>query len=297
VLAHQTRESFAEVLRPKLEGAYLLDRLTRSLPIEHFVLFSSSASLLGSAAQANHAAANAALDALAERRRSAGLPAISIAWGAWADIGAAARASATVARRGLLPMPPDDALAAMAQALGSDSATVGVLDIDWPRFLERFPPGLLPPRFAAFASPAAYVRTISQVAEARSLREELAALPQAERASCLLAHVGRTVAKILGLPPDEPPPTATPLRELGLDSLMTIELRNALATDCATRLPATLVFQHPTISALAEHLGGTVFADLLPAAADALDDLDAEALARLLEQELGAADAQLAGMS
>ncbi|MDR3538263.1 MAG: beta-ketoacyl reductase, partial [Acetobacteraceae bacterium] len=299
VLAQQTQDRIARVLRPKLQGGLLLDRLTRVLPIEHFVLFSSSSALLGSAAQANHAAANAALDALAERRRASGLPAVSIAWGAWAEIGAAARAGEGVARRGLLPMAPAAALEALGHAMTADVPAFGVLDVAWDRFLDRFPPGLVPPLFAAMAPPRAPsgVDATARAAAPASLRGALEAAAEADRTGLLLERVRALVARILGLPAGTLPEPAAPLRELGLDSLMTIELRNALASACETRLPATLVFEHPTCTALATHLGSRVFADLLPVEADGdgLDALDADDLARLLEQELGAADAQLAG--
>jgi SAM-dependent methyltransferase/acyl carrier protein len=300
VLAQQTPGRTAAVLRPKLAGALLLDRLTRDLPLDHFVLFSSSAALLGSAAQANHAAANAALDALAEGRHAAGLPALSINWGAWAEIGAAARAGEGVARRGLLPMQPDAALDALGHAMAGSDAVIGVLDVDWPVFLDRFPPGCRPPLFEAMVKADAVTRRdlpATQAAPPRSLRAELQAAARADRAAGLLARVQAIVARILGLPADSLPPPLAPLRELGLDSLMTVELRNALAAACETRLPATLVFEHPTCAALATHLGATVFAELVPleaVAGDGLDALDADALARLLEDELGAADAQLA---
>jgi acyl transferase domain-containing protein/trans-aconitate methyltransferase/acyl carrier protein len=298
LLAQQSPAKMAAVLRPKLQGARLLDRLTRRFPICHFVLFSSSAALLGSAAQANHAAANAAMDAIAEARRAEGLPAISIAWGAWDEVGAAARAGAGVARRGLLPMAPDQALAALGLALSASRATLGILDVDWGRFLARFAPHPVPPVFSAFrVAPAS-----STVAEARgpavaaTLRDRLESAPPAERAAFLLSAVQGTVARILGLSPGALPPAEAPLRELGLDSLMTVELRNALATACETKLPATLVFEYPSCAALARHLGGTVFADLLPAAGgDALDAMEEDELARLLEAELGAADAALGG--
>jgi acyl transferase domain-containing protein/SAM-dependent methyltransferase/acyl carrier protein len=297
VLAQQTPERIVRVLRPKMDGARLLDRLTRHLPIEHFVLFSSSATLVGSAAQANHAAANAWLDALAERRRAEGLPGLSIAWGAWAEIGAAARAGEGVARRGLLPMPPDAALAALGHAMTSTEPVLGVLDVDWGRFLGRFPTGLVPPLFAAVAPPVAEGRLDdAQPTTTQGWREELQAVPEAQREASLQELIRETVGRILGLTAGTLPAPNAPLRELGLDSLMTIELRNALATACGSRLPATLVFEHPTCTALAAHLGATVFAGLLPVAAgDGLDALDAGDLARLLEQELGAAGEQLAG--
>ncbi|MGH7117139.1 MAG: beta-ketoacyl reductase, partial [Stellaceae bacterium] len=299
VLTQQTTERILGVLRPKVIGASLLDRLTRDLPIEHFVLFSSSAALLGSAAQANHAAANAYLDALAEARRAEGLPAVSIAWGAWAEIGAAARAGASVARRGLMPMAPAEALQALGHAMMAAEPALGVLDIDWSRFLDRFA-GAVPPLFAEFAARTAAPTAAAALTRdaARDLRAALLAAPAAERPRLLLAEVRAIVARILGLPTGELPPPVAPLRELGLDSLMSIELRNALAAASATRLSATLVFEHPTALTLAEHLGGTVFADLMPAAPadeqDQLDSLDAAALARLLEEELTAASAQLA---
>ncbi len=298
LLAQQTPATMAAVLRPKLQGAHLLDRLTRRFPLRHFVLFSSSAALLGSAAQANHAAANAAMDAIAEARRAEGLPALSIAWGAWDEVGAAARAGAGVARRGLLPMAPDQALAALGLALSASQATLGILDVDWGRFLARFAPHPVPPVFGAFRIAPA----INPVADAggptaaATLRDRIEAAAPADRAALLLAATRDTVARILGLAPGALPPADAPLRELGLDSLMTVELRNALATACETKLPATLVFEYPSCEALARHLGGTVFADLLPAAGgDALDAMEEDELARLLEAELGAADAALGG--
>jgi acyl transferase domain-containing protein/cyclopropane fatty-acyl-phospholipid synthase-like methyltransferase len=297
LLAQQTPTKMAAVLRPKLQGARLLDRLTRRLAPRHFVLFSSSAALLGSAAQVNHAAANAAMDAIAEARRAEGLPALSIAWGAWDEVGAAARAGAGVARRGLLPMPPDQALAALGLALSAEAATLGILDVDWGRFLARFAPHPVPPVFATFPGTASTTGTPeaapSQQAAA-TLRDRIEAAPQAERATLLLSAVRETVARILGLTAGVLPPAEAPLRELGLDSLMTVELRNALATACETRLPATLVFEYPSCSALAQHLGATVFVDLLPAATgDALDAMDEDELTALLEAELGAAGAAL----
>ena len=297
LLAQQTPDRIARVLAPKLTGALLLDRLTRSLPITHFVLFSSSAALLGAAGQANHAAANAALDALAERRRAEGLPALSIAWGAWGEIGAAARAGAAVARRGLLPMPPAEALAAFEAALGAADPVVGVLDVDWPRFLDRFPAGGAPPVFAGLrlAAPAGPVCTAAATPAAPpALAAALQAVPPDERAALLLARIRATVARILGLPPGTLPPPDAPLRELGLDSLMTVELRNALAGECAARLPATLVFEHPTCDALAACLAAGPLAALMTAGVtDVLDGLDEAELAALLDQELGGAETQL----
>jgi malonyl CoA-acyl carrier protein transacylase/SAM-dependent methyltransferase/NAD(P)-dependent dehydrogenase (short-subunit alcohol dehydrogenase family)/acyl carrier protein len=300
MLAQQTPERIANVLGPKLTGGLLLDRLTRGLPLEHFVLFSSSAALLGSAGQVNHSAANACLDALAERRHAEGLPAVSICWGAWAEVGAAARAGSGVARRGLQPMPPQDALAALGHAMTAEQPVIGVLAVDWARFLDRFPADTRPPLFSSVepaavkaALPASQGTVTVPVAESLALKLERA--DPANRPDVLLLYIRETAARILGLQ-GELPPADAPLREVGLDSLMTVELRNALASACETRLPATLVFENPTCQALADHLGRTVFAPLWTDAepTDELDSMDADALAELLEKELGAADAQLA---
>jgi NAD(P)-dependent dehydrogenase (short-subunit alcohol dehydrogenase family)/acyl carrier protein len=300
MLGQQTPERIAAVLGPKLTGATVLDRLTRDLPIEHFVLFSSSAALLGSAGQVNHSAANACLDALAEQRRAEGLPAVSICWGAWAEVGAAARAGSGVARRGLQPMLPRDALAALGHAMLVEHPVIGVLAVDWPRFLDRFPAGARPPLFSSVkpviatpSLPAGQPATAAPIPQNLALQLERA--EPAMRPDALLLYIRETAARILGLQ-GELPPADAPLREVGLDSLMTVELRNALASACETRLPATLVFENPTCQALADHLGRTVFAELWTEfePADELDSMDADELAKLLEKELGAADAQLA---
>jgi malonyl CoA-acyl carrier protein transacylase/acyl carrier protein len=300
LLAQQTPERIANVLGPKLTGGVLLDKLTRDLPIEHFVLFSSSAALLGSAGQVNHSAANACLDALAERRRAEGLPAVSLCWGAWAEVGAAARAGSGVARRGLQPMAPQEALAALGHAITAEPPVIGVLAVDWARFLDRFPAGMRPPLFSSVepiaARPASPIGQPTATAPApQSLTLQLERAEPTNRPDALLLYIRETAARILGLQ-GELPAADAPLREAGLDSLMTVELRNALASACETRLPATLVFENPTCQALADHLGRTVFAAFWTAAepADELDSMDTDALAELLEKELGAADAQLA---
>jgi len=178
---------------------------------------------------------------------------------------------------------------------------LAIMDIDWPRFLERFGAGAAPPMFAQVMPPPAPRTEVPRAADHRGgdLRAMLKAAPSPERPRLLRDQIRTIIARILGWPAGELPAETAPLREIGLDSLMSIELRNALAAACATRLPATLVFEHPTAAALAEHLGETIFAELMPGAGngemDELDALDADALARLLEAELSAASEQLAG--
>ncbi|WP_051328763.1 type I polyketide synthase [Geminicoccus roseus] len=300
VLAGQHGERLARVLAPKVTGADLLDRLSRHLPLDHFVLFSSSAALLGSAAQANHAAANAFLDSLAERRRAEGLPGLSVAWGAWGEVGAAAKVGEEVARRGLRPMPPAAASRALRRAMGQPAATLGIMDVDWPVFCARFGDAL-PPFFDAVA-PSRTARPEAAATPAApkpaGVPADLRDLPADARFDALVQRVRTASASILGLPGPDAVPAEAPLRDLGLDSLMTVELRNALATLAAAKLPATLVFDHPTCRDLAVFLAGGPLAGIVapPAAAgpgDGFEDLDTDELAALLEQELAAAGRDL----
>jgi acyl transferase domain-containing protein len=132
LMAEQTRERFEKVMLPKVSGAWNLHRLTSGLPIEFFVLFSSAASIIGSPGQASYSAANAYLDALACDRRARGLPALSVNWGGWADVGMAARVVAQRRRQTVFQlMPPDDALAAFGDILSTDATQIGIAMIDW----------------------------------------------------------------------------------------------------------------------------------------------------------------------
>uniref|UniRef100_UPI001358604E SDR family NAD(P)-dependent oxidoreductase n=1 Tax=Geminicoccus flavidas TaxID=2506407 RepID=UPI001358604E len=307
VLEGQRGERIERVLAPKVTGADLLDRLSRNLPLDHFVLFSSSAAMLGSAGQANHAAANAFLDALAERRRAEGLPGLSVAWGAWGEVGAAARVGEEVARRGLRPMPPGAAARALRRAMAGSDPVLGVMDVDWPVFCARFggqpPPlfDLVRPVLAADAAVSA-ARTAQAAAPAAVAARDFAGLPPEHRFDALLIEVRGMAARILGLSGVDVVPADAPLRELGLDSLMTVELRNALAALAGTKLPATLVFDCPTCRELAGFLAaGPLSALIQPpeaapeAADDGFDDLGTDELAALLEQELLAAGRHLDG--
>ncbi|MEU0846320.1 type I polyketide synthase, partial [Streptomyces sp. NPDC005962] len=261
VLDSLTAERFASVLRAKVDAAFHLDELTRELDLSAFVLFSSISGSVGAAGQGNYAAANAYLDALAERRRAEGLTATSIAWGPWAEGGMAADEALErrMRRDGVPPMAPESALAALQRALDLDDVAVTVADIDWDRFLGGFTAvrssvlfGELPaarpvsdgagaPRPAATAGPG-------------TLAERLAGLTETERAQTLLELVRAQVASVLGHGGAEAVEGGRAFKELGFDSLTAVELRNRLNVATGLRLSATLIYDYPNAAVLADHL-------------------------------------------
>jgi NADPH:quinone reductase-like Zn-dependent oxidoreductase/SAM-dependent methyltransferase/acyl carrier protein len=284
VLAQQSWEAFAAVLPAKVAGAWNLHLQTRELGLELFVLFSSAAALLGSPGQGNHAAANAFLDALAHHRRATGLPALAVGWGAWSEVGAAARAMA--GRAGWLDLgllAPAEGLRQLERLLTAPThAHSGVLPAGWPAAAERLGLGRTPLM--------AGLRDLApEVAPSAALAERLAQAPAAARAEVLSDHVRELVARVLALPPGHPIPAAQGFMDLGMDSLTAMELRNLLQHSLGRTLPATLVFDHPTMARLAAHLAQLVLAPAAAAPPPAGGEADRlERILRLTDEEVGA---------
>ncbi|HEX2315620.1 MAG TPA: SDR family NAD(P)-dependent oxidoreductase, partial [Thermomonospora sp.] len=249
VLTSLTPERLDTVLRPKIDAAWNLHELTHDL--DAFVLFSSLAGTLGNPGQANYAAANTFLDTLAHHRHTHGLPATSIAWGPWSDgDGMAASLDATgqarIGRAGVVPIGGEEGVALFDTAVRSgrplvvaarfDRAALRALDGDVPEVLR----GL--------------VRTGGRRAATGSLARRLTGVPEAEREGVVLELVRASVAEVLGHGTPDGVNTGQAFKDLGFDSLMAVELRNRLNTATGLRLPATLVFDHPTSEVLARHL-------------------------------------------
>ena len=259
VLAQQTWSRFTGVMAPKVAGSWHLHEATSDLPLDFFVMFSSVASLLGSPGQGNHAAANAVLDALATYRRSRGLPGLSISWGAWSGVGAAARReiSDRIAARGMGEIAPDEGLAALDHLLTWPHAHVGVVPMDWAVFGRGFAKGQEPlfvsELLARTAPSDVPVRPSEPTA---GLIERLRQATPGERRGIVAQFIREQVIKGLGLPSDQPIDGALPLAALGLDSLLAVELRNTLSRGLRVtrRLSATLLFDYPSIDALTDHL-------------------------------------------
>ncbi|GAB3874962.1 type I polyketide synthase [Dactylosporangium cerinum] len=251
VLESLTAEQFEAVLRGKALAAAHLDELTAGLDLSMFVLFSSVAGTVGSAGQANYAAANAFLDALAQQRRDRGLVATSIAWGPWADAGMATDdvVAQRLRRGGMPPMDPAGAIAALAAAAASDRPAVMVADVDWTRFAAGRGGRLL-----ASLTPSPVDAEPAAADPAAALRARLIGTGVAEQRRTLLELVQTRAAAVLGHATAQAVEPGTAFRDLGFDSLTAVELRNLLTAATGTQLPATLVFDHPNPEALAERL-------------------------------------------
>jgi acyl carrier protein len=302
-LVNQTYERFTQVLAPKVEGAWHLHELTRDCDLDSFVLFSSMVSVLGSAGQSNHAAANAFLDALAAFRRAEGLPGLSINWGAWSRIGAAATAGLTgrLRQAGIGTINPETGLIVLEQLLRTAPVQVGVLPVDWGRFQaqarDQFSP-LLDDLLGSRSQPS-LAATSPPVGDL--LRRLDRTMPE-ERQQALRRHLAAELARVLGLDPSQPLDPQRGFFDLGMDSLMAVELRNRLQSQVGSAcvLTSTVIFDHPTLARLADHIGQVLFRD--GAGVDNADHSEkpaddvrlAEWLDRLSEEEFAQAmDAKL----
>jgi NAD(P)-dependent dehydrogenase (short-subunit alcohol dehydrogenase family)/acyl carrier protein len=264
-LSQQNAQRFARVFAPKVQGGWLLDSLTRRDALDWFVLFSSVAGVLGSPGQCNHSAANAFLDVLAHERRNQGLPALSINWGAWAETGAAADRGLApkLAAQGLGTLSPEHGLLAMQRLLESGLVQAAVLPIDWKRFLAWCAQGAIPRFFADVAANTAVVVPTAGATPMNSqqvdLQRQLAEAPASRRRPMVAAFVRERALRALGMDSAKPIDPRTPLGELGLDSLLAVELRNTLGGALSVSLPASLLFDYPSIEALTAFLLAEVF--------------------------------------
>jgi acyl transferase domain-containing protein/acyl carrier protein len=258
VLESLTPERLDAVLRSKVDAAVNLHELTENLAL--FALFSSAAGVFGSAGQANYAAANTVLDALAQQRKVAGLPAVSLAWGLWAQPSGMGDAVdlARLSRAGFGALSTEDGLALFDAACGADRALTVPVKLDLAGL--RKSGDDVPPLLRGLVKAPAR-RAAASAGGADGLAKRLARLGEPEQQALLLGMVREHVAAVLGHGSPDAVTGANAFKELGFDSLTSVELRNRLNTATGLRLPATLVFDYPSPLAVAEHLR----AELAPA--------------------------------
>jgi myxalamid-type polyketide synthase MxaE and MxaD len=251
------RDNFASAMAPKVAGTLVLGELTKDDPLDCFVLFSSAAALLGSPGQSNYAAANAFLDAFALQRRKRGLPALSVNWGPWSEVGLAAARSdrgGRLAFRGFEGIAPDQGMDILARLLAQDEPVVAAMPINLRQWRQFYPRAAEAPFLSSLpwseAGPAEGQAVI---------REKLLAEPPAKRRDLLEQHIAGQLAQVLRIEARSIDRDA-PLTNLGFDSLMGLELRNRLELTLGLRLSATLIWSYPTVADLAGHLLSKVVA-------------------------------------
>ncbi|MGC4790541.1 type I polyketide synthase [Micromonospora sp. DT178] len=278
VLPALTPDRFDTVLRPKVDAAWHLHELTEKLDLAAFVLFSSAAGLFGGPGQANHAAANCFLDALAQHRRDRGLPALSLAWGPWVnDTGDGQTGhvdEARMNRGGFVPLGADEGMDLFSEALRFAEPVVVPVNLDL-ALIGRHGPAAVPPVLRSLVRPAptGAVRAAERD-PAEALRETLAATAEADRDQVLSDLVRTHAAAVLGYASIRSIDAERGFVELGFDSLTAVEFRNRLNAATGLRLPSTLIYDRPTTAALVEYLRGALLAERSTSALTVLGELN-----------------------
>ncbi|HIK08368.1 MAG TPA: SDR family NAD(P)-dependent oxidoreductase [Trichormus sp. M33_DOE_039] len=256
VLQQLNPERMQRVMNPKVAGAWNLHLLTQNIPLDYFIMFSSAASLLGSPGQANHVAANTFLDTLAQYRRHQGLPALSINWGIWSDIGAAAKrlVSRHMSLRGISEFTPEQGIDILEFLLTQSSIQVGVIPVNWSELRKQ---RLSSPFFEDFRQ---QTPSIGNQNQASQLTQQIQSLGIKERISYLRNYLQTQVSQVLGSSSPQLPDVQLGFFDMGMDSLMMVELRSRLEAGLQQTIPSTVLFEHPTINALAEYIATQLIA-------------------------------------
>lgn len=309
-VVNQDMASFEKVMAPKLAGAWYLHEETKAMNLDMFVLFSSLSSLLGAPGQANYAAANAFLDGLAAYRRGLGLPGIAVNWGPWGEVGMAANSQveANAKASGVHLIDPEEGLRWFGQVLEGNPVQRGLMVIDWAALANMT--GSIPPFLSELDVKASVGVDADLQKMADEFRTALADAPIDERTPMLIDKICEQIIRVMGLDEGDNINPNQPLQELGLDSLMAVELRNILCALIGKQLPATLMFKYPTVASLSTFLIQDMFPDEMADEEEAnaetentensaqqeqeeddqLDDLSDDELAAMLAAELGEDD-------
>ncbi len=260
ILLQQNWQRFTQVMAPKVAGSWNLHTLTQSIPLDFFVCFSSATSLLGSRGQGNYAAANAFMDALMHHRRALGLTGLSINWGPWAHVGMVAnlgdRDKHRIEELGWEPIVPEQGLRIIETVMRQELPQLGILPLHrWSKFLEQHSPGAIPPFLAQCITPGERngQTDLPAMRKYDSLPRLDRMLP-GDRPRFLMQYLQDRTAEISGLSPTTLADSRQTFQELGLDSLMLVELRNSVINDLAINLPIRWLFESPSIAGLATRI-------------------------------------------
>ncbi|MBF0521299.1 MAG: SDR family oxidoreductase, partial [Nitrospirae bacterium] len=305
VIVNQDAERFRKVMEPKVTGTWNLYSIIENREIDFFVLFSSAASVLGSAGQSNYAAANAFLNSAAHYFSDCGIRTIAINWGLWANTGMAAKRPENTEAIGFNKIEVKDGLSILEKLLYDKHTNTCVIDINWHTYLTRLPQGINSGFLEYFyreisdgASPE--ILNTGDVPESDILKDLRAASAES-RGELLISYIKGAVNRILGSDRDANISIEEPLMDQGFDSLMTVEFRNLISKELNIALPVGFLFSYPTIRAISDNLKNEFFSNDESAKSnetigisgkksdnlDYIDDLNDDDLERLIKDELG----------
>jgi phthiocerol/phenolphthiocerol synthesis type-I polyketide synthase D len=271
-----TPEAIAEVLRPKVAGAWALHRAVAGRPLDFFVMYSSATHQLGILGQgvAAYSAANAFLDGLAHLRARRGEPALAICWGPWARVGMAAHTGNDQRLRGfgIAGLEPEPGLRALGHLLGGQRAEAWVISVDWAKLFEADTELSSAPFVSDLGLATAGSESEEALVARAALIAALAEAPGKLRRDLMLAHIQQHAEEVMGLDSSEAVDWRRGLFDIGMDSLMALELKNRLQASVGLAIPSTLAFTYPDIHSIAGYLVQRMFPEAtLPAAPRAED--------------------------
>jgi len=290
VLLKQDWDSFAKFLNPRIAGAWNLHTQTQNMPLDFFVLFSSIVSVIGSPAQGNYAAANAFLDVLAHHRQLQKLPVLSVNWSPWSETDIASALGKQGEQRwkaiGVSLTPPAQGLEILEQLLSPSSPQKIVMSVNWSRFFEQFPAGIKPPFLSAIAHEAQSNQQAKSGSDNQQsqILQRLEKTPPNQRLTLLMSYIQREVAIVLERDPSQPLSTQMGFFDMGMDSLMALDLKNRIQVIIGQNLPATLIFEYSNIEALAQYLISEFISEKIVTKTDIEAQEEAEERAKLLQE-------------
>jgi len=289
ILLRQNADRLCQVLKPKVEGSWSLHLLTRSLSLDFFVLFSSVSSVFGAPGQGAYAAANAFLDALSQERRREGLPSLSINWGPWDGAGMASpEVRVHLSRTGVRVLPSNEASVVLSHLLGMNLAQVTVAKVDWNVFRPVYEAKAHRRLFEEILVQAEGSAPVGKPTFVRDLEES----PPEQRRAMLIAHVQQAVTTVMRIDADRRIDTRKGFFDIGMDSLMAVELAQHLQVSLGRPVSPASVFDHPTVESLADHILGIVDLGSIRRRPLSSTTLDVESDAMRLEEILKLSDAE-----